>query len=669
MSGEEEKYNEQQSTLDKSSETQRITDIFSSTMIQDEEKEIKIDPEGRKTMYPSQFVRQNDKNSVEINSHNALSHVDKKLSEEENRNKTRAQPTVRFNVDINTIDSRLENSRVKLISHKETQTEVDNSHIQIVHEKSDNLNSKCDNNDNRSMELVEIESESNDDSFDAFILKNFVSFSGKEDVNKWLDITETKFNNNCIGRNLRFAAISLLVEGDAKRKYIDNRNAIRTFDDFYELLVSEFDRNKNTSNSDKNFHNINSQSSSLTVSSHMRSTIEPNQSYLNNSKTLHMTDQEPLFSSTKDNHDGVADSIGDKPVIKQSAVSNILSNSVTDPTLNDLRKAIVSDFIKNPKTFKGGRDDVKKWIEDIEHLFDIADISEPTRLNLISYSLRGDALEWFKNNKTSFRSWDVFVTEVKRAFTSSFYEELAFKKLEAYSQGENQSISSFYHDVLKLCKEADSKMTEATKLKHLLSKTKRSVQFEVRKKKPISLTEYLEFAKEAEELIQLSNMTPDTADSSINAQPVYHHPKVSSSSDKTVSWNQSQNRSSNNNSSSYFRNYNKDNSFSNNSNNSSNRHYSSSSNERTPREFRSNNNSSATYQKRPNPQFTGHNNKKDQSARNNPQQNTRVSTTTANTVDMNHPLTNTSVSQEGFSYDNNSQCDQFGQETSVRPNF
>ncbi|CAF4804052.1 unnamed protein product, partial [Rotaria magnacalcarata] len=72
------------------------------------------------------------------------------------------------------------------------------------------------------------------------------------------------------------------------------------------------------------------------------------------------------------------------------------STFVLDETINDLRKAIVSDLIKNPKIFKGGKDDVNKWIDDTEHLLDVAHIPESSRLDLISYSLRGDALQWFK---------------------------------------------------------------------------------------------------------------------------------------------------------------------------------------------------------------------------------------------------------------------------------
>jgi len=62
---------------------------------------------------------------------------------------------------------------------------------------------------------------------------------------------------------------------------------------------------------------------------------------------------------------------------------------------------------------------------------------------------------------------------------------------------------------LKLCREADPQMSEATKLKHLISKTKPQIQFEVRKRKPISISRYFEYARDAEELFQLSNMIFD----------------------------------------------------------------------------------------------------------------------------------------------------------------
>ena len=52
------------------------------------------------------------------------------------------------------------------------------------------------------------------------------------------------------------------------------------------------------------------------------------------------------------------------------------------------------------------------------------------------------------------------------------HSELAFKEVESYTQRESPSIRSFLNEVLKLCKEADGEMSEATKLKTLLKNTK-----------------------------------------------------------------------------------------------------------------------------------------------------------------------------------------------------
>ncbi|CAF5181057.1 unnamed protein product, partial [Rotaria magnacalcarata] len=52
-------------------------------------------------------------------------------------------------------------------------------------------------------------------------------------------------------------------------------------------------------------------------------------------------------------------------------------------------------------------------------------------------------------------------------------------------------------------------MSESIKLKNLLKKIKPSIQLEVRKKKPTSTAEFLEYDKEVEELFQLSNIIVD----------------------------------------------------------------------------------------------------------------------------------------------------------------
>ena len=61
------------------------------------------------------------------------------------------------------------------------------------------------------------------DNFDMLILQNFSPYSGRQNVVSWLDETERKFHQLKVPYNLRLQAISLLIEGEARRKYIQAR--------------------------------------------------------------------------------------------------------------------------------------------------------------------------------------------------------------------------------------------------------------------------------------------------------------------------------------------------------------------------------------------------------------------------------------------------------------
>ena len=513
------------------------------------------------------------------------------------------------------------------------------------------------------------------DNFETFVIDNFVPFSGKQDVILWLDETEQKFKELRIGHSLRFKAIPQLIEGAAKRKYVKHRKDIRSFDDFYEFLLSQFDMsNIDTNQSNCNHRADNNQPSSPTTPFKPRSTDNSTSTGVHLSDSTKLIRQTPVFCSTAIVDVSATNTLGETHAKTSVNSSNYLSASDCDRTLIDLRKAIVANLIKNPKTFKGGNDDVQKWIEEIEHLLEVAHIPESTRLDLISYSLRGDALEWYKNTKSTLTSWTIFVTEIKRAFTSSFHEEIAFKRLESYTQGENQSIRNFFNEVLKLCKEADSTMSETTKLKNLVNKTRPTIQFEVRKKKPVNTSEFLEYAKEAEELFQLSNMTMEnnsTSDFHTNSTQSIA-PLLPTSSSPT---NQTFDNRTNNSSSNDSRNYNRDYHLSHNRNGYSNpkpswdksaSRPSSQFNQNKPRYNQ--NNSQPNRDKFPT-SSQNYNQKKQAPYLNNSSRDTYPSQPSANTISPSYQPQTTDPSQEIFSSILCTRCNQLGHEATACPSF
>ena len=119
-------------------------------------------------------------------------------------------------------------SNTNTASKNQTNNNYNNTDV-ITIEKDENLTNKEDIEDEHS--------------FDSFILENFSQFSGEQDVNLWSQETTKKFNRLLIPRNTRFLVIPLLVEGEAQKIYIMNRRNIKSFDDFYEILLSNFDKN------------------------------------------------------------------------------------------------------------------------------------------------------------------------------------------------------------------------------------------------------------------------------------------------------------------------------------------------------------------------------------------------------------------------------------------
>ncbi|CAF1574988.1 unnamed protein product, partial [Adineta steineri] len=390
---------------------------------------------------------------------------------------------------------------------------------------------------------------------------------------------------------------------------------------------------------------------------HTKLANESNTNFSNNSHQLSSA-HHSLIQNSESNL-GATKLVGELPVTTINTFSLNSSLAQTDPILNDLRKAIVENLIKNPKTFKGEKDDVNKWLEDIEHLLEIAHIPHLTRLDLISYSLRGDALEWFKTNRSSFTSWNLFVTSLKKAFTSNFHEEIAFKKLETYSQGQNQSIRTFFNDVLKLCKEADPTMSETTKLKTLLNKAKANIQYEVRKKRPTTTLEFLEYAKEVEEFMQLSSISLNDSNNYLD-DPRVQTPMTSSLSyTPSPTYNQSFSNSSNNYSPQYSRNYDRNSRFQNNQN-----RYSPPRNSYVPPMSSSQPQSRLNINSQPPPQRYVNNSNQTNNRQNVTSSNTnRVTNTpsrqpTANTIDVSHSSEGTAQEQEIFSSVLCSQCNQ-----------
>jgi hypothetical protein len=255
-----------------------------------------------------------------------------------------------------------------------------------------------------------------EDDFDTFILRNFVRFSGKQNVISWLDETEQKFREFRMGLSLRYKAILLLIEGAAKRAYLTHGKEIRSFDDFYEFLLSQFDMHSiDTNQPDCNYRVVNSQLSNLPTPFKPQSTDKSTSTDTNLGDSTELTLQTPALCSTPIVDISATNTLGEAHATTSVNSSNNLPAFDCDRTFTNLRKAIFADSIKNPKRFKGGND-VKELIKEVNHLLEVTKIPESTRLDLFPYSSRSYVFERFK---TIDQAQSSFLTDEAREMFSA----------------------------------------------------------------------------------------------------------------------------------------------------------------------------------------------------------------------------------------------------------
>ncbi|CAF1538974.1 unnamed protein product, partial [Didymodactylos carnosus] len=173
--------------------------------------------------------------------------------------------------------------------------------------------------------------------------------------------------------------------------------------------------------------------------------------------------------------------------------------SPIDTVENILQKIVIEDIIKNPTTFTG-KENISTWLEEVEHFFITSMWPEDLRLQYIPQFLKNDAKQWYKDNQSIIMSWNEFKTQIKEAYTSTYEITIAFQRLKNYQQTNNQTVKQYYTEVIKLCREADPKMSEQIKLQHLLDNLKPSIKLKVIEKNPKTVAEFLEHSKTVEDL-------------------------------------------------------------------------------------------------------------------------------------------------------------------------
>ncbi|CAF4961452.1 unnamed protein product [Rotaria socialis] len=184
-----------------------------------------------------------------------------------------------------------------------------------------------------------------------------------------------------------------------------------------------------------------------------------------------------------------------------SFMQEIETDSMGTRQLHSSQKEAMKKIIEFSGEFN--ETDIDEWLFYLNNLFSLMKLKDETKILETMGKLTGPALRWYQENLRSFTKWD----DAEKALRDRFKEftsgsQLMHEFFQLY-QDENQSITSFYENVIRKYRKARQFITEQQVITVLQSGVKLSLkEYLIRNEKDIRKPEeWLQIARE-EEYIQ-----------------------------------------------------------------------------------------------------------------------------------------------------------------------
>jgi hypothetical protein len=174
---------------------------------------------------------------------------------------------------------------------------------------------------------------------------------------------------------------------------------------------------------------------------------------------------------------------------------------MTDQTL--LAKARKARFDDLPNFSGHPSEDVERFLKSIKNITKANDASQNREiLEIVRGKLTKSAGLWFDNNEFAFEKWSDFETAFRNRYFPATIISKKFDTLKQRKQLHDESIVSYYDDVINLCREIDPNMSEQYIIQHLMSGLNPKLKKELfRRESSINtLNEFLKYAKLEQDL-------------------------------------------------------------------------------------------------------------------------------------------------------------------------
>ncbi|CAF4219192.1 unnamed protein product, partial [Rotaria sordida] len=197
---------------------------------------------------------------------------------------------------------------------------------------------------------------------------------------------------------------------------------------------------------------------------------------------------------------------------------------MADPTL--LAKARKTRFDDLPNFSGHPSEDVERFLKSIKNITKATDESTNHEiLEIVRGKLTQSAGIWFDNNETNFHKWSDFETAFRNRYFSSTSIHRKFDTLKQRKQLPDESITSYCDDIINLCKEIDSNMSEKIIIQYLMSGINPDFRKELSRRESSinTVNEFLKYAKIEQDLYDtFRNLSIDSQqfDFNFNRPPI-----------------------------------------------------------------------------------------------------------------------------------------------------
>ena len=174
---------------------------------------------------------------------------------------------------------------------------------------------------------------------------------------------------------------------------------------------------------------------------------------------------------------------------------------MTDSTL--LAKARKARFDDLPNFSGHPSEDVERFLKSIKNITKANDESDNHEiLEIVRGKLIQSAGLWFDNNENDFKKWSDFEIAFRNRYFSSTMIQKKFDLLKQRKQLLDEPVTSYFDDVINLCKEIDPHMSERMMIQHLMSGLSPDFQKELSRRESSmnTLNEFLKYAKIEQDL-------------------------------------------------------------------------------------------------------------------------------------------------------------------------